>query len=242
MTNFYVRLHFTSTEPTDEPFEMLRPHPPTMTRSLEGVCTSLSGGSHCSSASDSELLFCWTTGKEASEPICGVFSLTACGCTVSERDGSRRPAQNPANKEKVSIHSVSVWAKKVLKRQKEICKWGFVCWSRCVSVPAHLHVFMEGVIEWCRTGLSTAGSQLGLLRDEQKLHRGGGGMMPGTESGKADCCPTEGTGRWETKLSGRRISCAHTKQEERRCGCKSKRERWERRPLGAVSNNLAPRT
>lgn len=86
MTNFYVRLHFTSTEPTDEPFEMLRPHPPTMTRSLEGVCTSLSGGSHCSSASDSELLFCWTIGKEASEPICGVFSLTACGCERARRE------------------------------------------------------------------------------------------------------------------------------------------------------------
>lgn len=34
-------------------------------------------------------VFCWTeAGRQAGKPICTVFSLTACGCTVSE--GKRR--------------------------------------------------------------------------------------------------------------------------------------------------------
>jgi len=94
-------------------------------------------------------VFCWTAaGRQAGEPICGVFSLTACGCTVNE--GNRK--KEAGYKENTKREGFQILQKRKGKTglssspfvslQDEsghwtTCKRSFACWSKlaCFKWP-----------------------------------------------------------------------------------------------------------
>lgn len=111
--------------------------------------------SHCQTLS----WFCWAeAGTQAGKPICAVFSLTACGCTVSEGktkgeshcNGERKEkkkimkilAPNPINKEKEKKLVFLFIFEPVSGGRALNNLWRELCWliRKCECVQALIHM------------------------------------------------------------------------------------------------------
>ncbi len=110
-------------------------------------------------------VFCWTEARrQTGKPICAVFSLTACGCTVSEgkrrgescckreKRGKKDNTEHPVNKEKEKrfvFHSICepVRGGRALNNQRRelfrlIRMCVFVCAHRFMRVRRKICVFL----------------------------------------------------------------------------------------------------